>query len=62
MARTTLRDLADRVIPGGIDAWLAERTASGDSLAEMTYKLRTEHDITVSTELVRQWRTTEKAA
>lgn len=54
--RTTLRDLADRVIPGGLDAWLSERTEAGDSLIEITYRLRTDHGINVSPESVRQWR------
>lgn len=61
VARTTLYDLADRVIPGGISEWLAARTAAGDSLVEIAYRLRTDHDITVSPELVRQWRQKEAA-
>lgn len=55
MARSTLRDLADRLIPGGLDQWLLDRRRDDDSYAEIAYALRTEHDIAVSHETVRQW-------
>lgn len=55
MPRTTLRDLADRVIPGGIDTWLQAERDRRASYADIVVKLREDHDIKVSTELVRQW-------
>ena len=55
MPRTTLWDLTDRIVPGGLDAWLRERRQAGDSLADIARTLHDDHEITVSTELIRTW-------
>lgn len=55
MARTTVRDLTDRILGGRLDQWLTEQRAADQSFAEIAYRLRTDHDIAVSAETVRTW-------
>lgn len=50
-----VRPLIDRLLDGKLDAILGEWKADGLSFAEMSYRLRSEHDITVSGETIRQW-------
>ena len=47
--------LADRIIPGGIHAWLLARRAEGLSAESIARQLHTEHDIVVSGQTVRTW-------
>lgn len=56
MARTNLKDLADRLIPGGLEAWLRQgKTAEGKSLYQLARDLESDHDINVTDETVRGW-------
>lgn len=54
MSRTTLKDLADRVIDGGLEDWLRSRKAT-TSLDDMAQELERDHEITVTRETVRSW-------
>jgi len=47
--------LVDRILDGQLAERLTEWRAAGDSYASIVYKLRSEHDVTVSIETVRRW-------
>jgi len=56
MGRTNLTQvLLDRTIPGGLDAYLTERRAAGESFATIAAALLADHDVGVTGETVRQW-------
>lgn len=55
MAPTDTFPLVDRLIPGGLAPWLTSARADGDSYETIAFRLRSEHDITVSSETVRSW-------
>lgn len=55
MAPTDTSHLVDRIIPGGLDAFLAAARADGQTFANITFRLRTEHEIEVTQETVRRW-------
>lgn len=55
VARTTVRELTDRLLDGNLDAWLAEQRGAGHSFAEIAYRLRSEHEVIVTGETVRTW-------
>lgn len=55
MPPTDTFPLADRLVPGGLAAFLASARAAGDSFETIAYKLRAEHDIPVSSETIRKW-------
>lgn len=58
MARTTttMRDLADRLIPGGLTAYLRERKVDQRlSFRTIARQLEDDHDIVVTDETVRAW-------
>lgn len=63
MAATDTYPLVDRLVHGGLPAFLAAARSAGDSHETIAYRLRTEHDITVTAETVRKWcqRATEEA-
>lgn len=53
--RTSSFPLYDRLIPGGLRPLLASLAAEGLSMEDITYKLRSEHEVTVSKATVRRW-------
>lgn len=57
MARsTTMRDLADRLIPGGLATYLTERKVDQRlSFRAIARHLEDDHDIVVTDETVRAW-------
>jgi intein-encoded DNA endonuclease-like protein len=55
MPPTDTFPLADRLVPGGLTAYLAAARDAGDSYETIAYRLRSEHDITVSAETARKW-------
>lgn len=55
MARSTIRDLTDRLLDGNLDTWLAEQRSAGHSFAEIAWRLRVEHEVAVTGETVRTW-------
>jgi hypothetical protein len=55
VARSTVRELTDRLLDGNLDAWLAEQKDAGHSFAEIAFRLRTEHQVIVTGETVRAW-------
>lgn len=55
MARTDTFPLVDRLVPGGLTDFLAVARGEGQSHETIAFRLRSEHDITVSSETVRQW-------
>ena len=55
MARTDTFPLVDRLVPGGLTEYLTAAKAEGHSAETIAYRLRTEHDITVSAETARKW-------
>lgn len=55
MAATDTFPLIDRIVPGGLNAFLTAARAAGDSHETIAYKLRSEHSIEVSAETVRKW-------
>lgn len=59
-ATDSFRRLADRVIEGGLDAYLLAARDRGESYQTIQSRLSTEHAIDVTAETVRNW--TTKAA
>lgn len=55
MARTNVKDLADRLIPGGLRAWLKSGRDQGVTLDQMARNLEDQHGISVTDETVRLW-------
>lgn len=55
MARTDTYPLVDRIVDGGLQAFLAAARSAGESFETIAFRLRSEHDITVSAETVRKW-------
>lgn len=55
MAPTDTSHLVDRIIPGGLDAFLTDARAADQTFADIAYRLRSEHEITVTQETVRRW-------
>lgn len=56
VARTTVKDLADRLIDGGLEAWLRQRKiADRESLDTIARDLERDYDITVTPEALRLW-------
>lgn len=55
VAPTDTFPLVDRLIPGGLADWLGTARDAGDSFETIAFRLRSEHDITVSSETVRGW-------
>jgi intein-encoded DNA endonuclease-like protein len=57
----TLYPLVDRLFNGQLDERLREWRGAGQSYDEIVFRLRTEHDINVSSETVRRWVNGEKS-
>lgn len=55
MAATDTYPLVDRLVEGGLPAFLNAAREAGDSHETIAFRLRAEHDITVSIETVRKW-------
>lgn len=55
MAATDTYPLVDRLVDGGLPAFLRAARLAGESHETIAYRLRTEHDITVTSETVRKW-------
>jgi len=56
MARTNpTQVLLDRAIDGGLEKFLTDRRAAGDSYAAISLTLRDEHGVTITAETLRQW-------
>jgi hypothetical protein len=55
MPPTDTYPLVDRIIPGGLAAWLEDAKSDGQSPAEMARRLHSEHDLVVSQDTVRRW-------
>ncbi len=55
MARPNTFLLVDRLVPGGIRAFMAARREQGDSYETIARALETEHQITVTGQTVRMW-------
>lgn len=56
MGRTNLtQQLLDRAIEGGLERYLTERRAAGDSYATIAAALLEDHDVGVTRETVRLW-------
>lgn len=55
VAKSSLYELADRVLDGQLIALLTEWRANGLTFADIAHELRTEHEITVTHETVRAW-------
>lgn len=55
MAPTDTSLLVDRIIPGGLSAYLCAARADGLTFAKIAYRLQAEHDIEVTQETVRRW-------
>lgn len=55
MARTDSFPLVDRLVPGGLVAFLEAARRAGESHETIAFRLRSEHEITVSSETVRRW-------
>lgn len=55
MAPTDTSKLVDRIIPGGLSAFLTDARANGETYADITFRLRTDHNIEVTQETVRRW-------
>lgn len=55
MAPTDTFRLVDRIIPGGLHAFLSTARDNDETFAQMSYRLRAEHDVEVTQETVRRW-------
>lgn len=55
MASTSTRPLVDRLIPDGLEHFLAETRGKGDSLQTIVRKLQEQHDVTVSPPTISEW-------
>jgi hypothetical protein len=55
MARSTTYPLVDRILDGRLGEILTTWRGEGLTLLEMTFRLRTEHDIKVSVATVQRW-------
>ena len=55
MARTSTYPLVDRLLDGKLAETLSAWEAQGDGIEEITYRLRSEHDVVLSTSTVRRW-------
>ena len=55
VAKVSMRPFVDKALGGQLDHLLRTWRGQGDSLAEITYRLRDEHDIKVSTATVFRW-------
>lgn len=55
MRGATVRDLSDRLIPGGLLALLRKARRHGDSFSEISDTLREKYNIRVDRETVRRW-------
>ena len=55
MAPTDTSKLVDRIIPGGLNAFLTDARDNGDTYADIVFTLRMEHQIEVTQDTVRRW-------
>lgn len=55
MASTSTLPLVDRLIPGGLEQFLAETRGRGDSFQTVVLKLREQHGITRSAPTIKEW-------
>lgn len=55
MPPTDTFPLADRLVPGGLVAFLNAARDAGDSFETIAFRLRSEHQIQVSAETARKW-------
>lgn len=55
MPRNDSFPLVDRIVPGGLAAYLTAAREADDSYETIAYRLRSEHDIKVSGETARKW-------
>ena len=55
MARTSTYPLVDRALGGTLDTLLKEWREEGLSLADISYRLRSDHDIKVSANTIGRW-------
>lgn len=45
----------DRLVPGGLEAFLTAARSEGQSVRQIAARLLAEHDVNVSSETVRTW-------
>lgn len=57
MPAPDLYPLVDRLVPGGLASFLSVAAERGDSNETIARLLFTQHDVSVSAETVRRWRT-----
>lgn len=55
MALPAQLPLVDRLIPGGLETFLAEARAKGESYVTIARRLDAEHDITTTHQTVANW-------
>lgn len=55
MPATDTYPLVDRIVPGGLEKYLADARGAGESYETIAFSLRRDHDITVGAETVRRW-------
>lgn len=55
MARTSTYPLVDRLLDGKLAETLTAWNDQGAGVEEITYRLRSEHDVILSTSTVRRW-------
>ena len=56
MPAPDLYPLVDRLVPGGLPAFLAAAEAEGQSSEAIARSLHSQYEVTVSGETVRRWR------
>lgn len=61
MAPTDTFQLVDRIVPGGLDAFLEAARDEGQSYRTIASRLLAEHDIEITSETIRQWCNRPKA-
>lgn len=55
VAGTTVQELVDRTVDGGLETWLRTKRAGGLSLGSIARVLDREYEIEVTPETVRNW-------
>lgn len=55
MASTDTFPLIDRLVPGGLAAFLTKARDAGESHEKIAFRLQVEHDVVTSAETVRKW-------
>lgn len=55
MPQPDLFPLIDRLVQGGLEAFLLRRRGEGDSYQQIAFDLKRLHDVDLSVETVRRW-------